>query len=594
MEGPPVPLGMEEGVALIQSWWGSMRRGVFADEERDRLRQGFASLDTDGSGSVDAGELHAALALLGDQPLEQDEIEALLRAGDADGNGTIDVSEFMALADLPGYVCLSTDTPRRVADVCKCTPELLAADNGIDASAMDRPLPLGFVMKIVRRGGPAGAGAGAGAIPSLKLSSLVGDVDEAPAAAGPPATSHRSHVADDVVAPGGDGVDVVLRLARVKETVFMLGYDSELVDTRSAPLVEQVCTDLVRSMETVERVLGNMREVEGEAVRAKAALEPLRVENGRLVGENAALHLRAIQEAEGFDARERGMEGRVKVLEQDKAELEFCVETLTGRVVEQEAEIMRMRARLEACLKLEDAWCNEARADRRVRLHVSELLHPKRAVGRASAAAQAGAPAVAGDQVPGEQRGLEGQVQNLAQLLQETREARDALEEQVSRLTDEVEAREREVARLGNMLEGEGQGLRLLTTEHSLRKAVQAVDDLQRENAVLVAAVAEVEMDPVREGGRGGRRWKQEAENARAEADVLRDKLVAEEQRAAGLVRRLRNLHLQVAAADQCGVGDLVAKIRGMGPGSPALQRTLEDINEYFGSRGQPGRGVVV
>ena len=365
------------------------------------------------------------------------------------------------------------------------------------------------------------------------------------------------------------------RLARVKEAVHVLGYDSEMVDTRAMPLVEQLCEDLVRATETFQQAQGRVREVETEVARAKAAIEPLRVENARLVGENNALHLRAIQEAEGFDERERALEGRMRVLEQNKAELEFVHETLRGRVVEQEAELARMRAKMEESLRLDEAAHQEARSDQSVRLHVSEPLRARTAVGR---------PAATGAE---REEGLEGQVRRLAAALKEAREARDAMAEDNARLAGKVEAREREVVRLGNLLEAEGQSLERLTAEYASRAASEAVEELRRENAVLVANVAEADRDR-----KGSDKWKREAEALRAEADVLRDKLIAEEQKVAGLVKKVRNLHLEVAAADQQGVGELVAKIRGMGPGNPALQRTIDDIGEYFGATRKLAEGV--
>jgi len=143
----PLSGDIDRGSMLIQSWWASMRRGVFEVKDIRRLARAFAALDTDGSGSVDSSELRDVLGLLGDNPLEEEEIEALLKAGDSNGDGAIDVDEFLALAQA-GYVCLSTDTLRRVADVCNCNPKLLAQHNGIEERALDERLPSGFVLKI--------------------------------------------------------------------------------------------------------------------------------------------------------------------------------------------------------------------------------------------------------------------------------------------------------------------------------------------------------------------------------------------------------------------------------------------------------------
>ena len=143
----PVAEEIDRGAMLIQSWWSSMRKGVLVPNDRNRLMRAFAALDTDGSGGVDSNELHDVLGLLGDSPLEEEEIDALLKAGDANGDGVIDVGEFLALVD-SGYVCLPSDTLRGVAVVCNCNPKLLAQHNGIPYAALDDRLPSGFIVRI--------------------------------------------------------------------------------------------------------------------------------------------------------------------------------------------------------------------------------------------------------------------------------------------------------------------------------------------------------------------------------------------------------------------------------------------------------------
>nr|AAD17800.1 Ca2+-dependent protein kinase [Mesembryanthemum crystallinum] len=64
------------------------------DEEIQGLKQMFANMDTDGSGSITYEELREGLARLGSK-LTETEVKALMEAADQDGSGSIDYYEFI-------------------------------------------------------------------------------------------------------------------------------------------------------------------------------------------------------------------------------------------------------------------------------------------------------------------------------------------------------------------------------------------------------------------------------------------------------------------------------------------------------------------
>ncbi|XP_057540367.1 calcium-dependent protein kinase 33-like [Amaranthus tricolor] len=64
------------------------------EEEIQGLKQMFANMDTDGSGSITYDELKEGLAQLGSK-LTETEVKALMEAADQDGSGTIDYIEFI-------------------------------------------------------------------------------------------------------------------------------------------------------------------------------------------------------------------------------------------------------------------------------------------------------------------------------------------------------------------------------------------------------------------------------------------------------------------------------------------------------------------
>ena len=66
------------------------------EEEIQGLKQMFANMDTDGSGSITYEELKEGLARLGSK-LSETEVKALMDAADQDGSGSIDYIEFITV-----------------------------------------------------------------------------------------------------------------------------------------------------------------------------------------------------------------------------------------------------------------------------------------------------------------------------------------------------------------------------------------------------------------------------------------------------------------------------------------------------------------
>ena len=62
----------------------------------DEFREAFAAFDKDGGGSIDATELRALMASVGQIPTD-DELHEMIRIADADGSGSVDFYEFVTL-----------------------------------------------------------------------------------------------------------------------------------------------------------------------------------------------------------------------------------------------------------------------------------------------------------------------------------------------------------------------------------------------------------------------------------------------------------------------------------------------------------------
>merc|ERR1712094_109494 len=66
------------------------------DEQKQELREAFDLFDTDGSGAVDAAELHTAMKALGFEP-KKEEIAKMVKEMDKDGDATVDFEEFCVM-----------------------------------------------------------------------------------------------------------------------------------------------------------------------------------------------------------------------------------------------------------------------------------------------------------------------------------------------------------------------------------------------------------------------------------------------------------------------------------------------------------------
>jgi calmodulin len=66
------------------------------EAQLDEFREACASFDKDGGGSIDATELKALMASVGQMPSDEEVIE-MIRIADADGSGSVDFCEFVTL-----------------------------------------------------------------------------------------------------------------------------------------------------------------------------------------------------------------------------------------------------------------------------------------------------------------------------------------------------------------------------------------------------------------------------------------------------------------------------------------------------------------
>merc|ERR1719449_226424 len=71
-------------------------KNELTEEQKQEIREAFDLFDTDGSGTIDAKELKAAMRALGFEP-KKNEIKKMIADIDKDGSGTIDFNEFLEM-----------------------------------------------------------------------------------------------------------------------------------------------------------------------------------------------------------------------------------------------------------------------------------------------------------------------------------------------------------------------------------------------------------------------------------------------------------------------------------------------------------------
>ncbi|KAK9804349.1 hypothetical protein WJX72_008388 [[Myrmecia] bisecta] len=90
---------MDPGLAAVAAWLrkrGKAVRPFLNKEQRQHLRECFELIDTDGSGDIDVGELHAVFEALGDHVSIRETVE-MMREVDRDGSMSIEFPEFVEI-----------------------------------------------------------------------------------------------------------------------------------------------------------------------------------------------------------------------------------------------------------------------------------------------------------------------------------------------------------------------------------------------------------------------------------------------------------------------------------------------------------------
>jgi chromosome segregation ATPase len=248
--------------------------------------------------------------------------------------------------------------------------------------------------------------------------------------------------------------NVQKRVAELRQRLLALQYD-EPFSPDSLALVSRLFLDLLATTESYEHLQHREEATAQDLALSQAQLFPLKKDNARLVRENNSLHQRLIKAAEDAGAAERRALLEAHRLEQELAELRDSTTQKDLRLQETMSRCDALQSALQRALHTS----TDSSPEQQQQQHTSSSRYA--AVRAAAAAAQEGSSS---DDESGHRRAasaasaaaLDAAAQRVEQLQSELREARarcDALEADRASLEAGAAAREREVQRMGKLLE---------------------------------------------------------------------------------------------------------------------------------------------
>ena len=265
----------------------------------------------------------------------------------------------------------------------------------------------------------------------------------------------------------------------------------------SAPLVEALLGDLLRSHEQLAELRKKADAQAQELIVAQAQVHPLRKENGRLVRESNRLQFEQIEAAERAAERDRERENASSALVKENGDLRFVGAQQAQRVKALEVELQGLRDRFDDALQVSGVVLpngHEVRWHGR-KEHMEQ--HSPVAPAAPPAAKEASSPAAAVvDPVAAVEavRASTEQIDILQARLNKSHDELAAANLSLSVEKEKVAAREAEIERLGRELESD-RDYGGLSLKHIQESNQQAVAQLNHQVDFLNAQCAELQAE---------------------------------------------------------------------------------------------------
>ena len=255
----------------------------------------------------------------------------------------------------------------------------------------------------------------------------------------------------------------------------------------SAPLVEALLGDLLRSHEQLAELRKKADAQAQELIVAQAQVHPLRKENGRLVRESNRLQFEQIEAAERAAERDRERENASSALVKENGDLRFVGAQQAQRVKALEVELQGLRDRFDDALQVSGVVLPNGHE---VRWH-GRKEHMEQHSPVAPAAAEDLSPRAAAAEAV---RASTVQIDALQARLDASNDELAAANLSLSVEKEKVAAREAEIERLGRELESD-RDYGGLSLKHIQESNQQAVAQLNHQVDFLNAQCAELQAE---------------------------------------------------------------------------------------------------
>ena len=248
-----------------------------------------------------------------------------------------------------------------------------------------------------------------------------------------------------------------------------------LLPVQAVPLVERLFDELVATQERASQAVRNHEQSRQEFLSSEQQLQPLKEDNVRLLHENNALHLELIHEAEREDEQHQQLQIETDKLKTQNTQLAFLNSQFHQKAEAAEAEAVKLRERIAELSDQLASGGAAAAAERKPRANISRPI----------------AEAVPGQQEAEDSalaerldllRVKDAQLDKLEALVNATSQQNEALEADLRTVLQKVSARDQEIERLNQLLDG-GQDYQKLSFEHVNKSNQQLVANLN-ENGI--------------------------------------------------------------------------------------------------------------
>jgi chromosome segregation ATPase len=259
----------------------------------------------------------------------------------------------------------------------------------------------------------------------------------------------------------------------------------------SLDLIEQLVADLIVTTRSLEKGDADREQVGKELELASRRLLPLRNENATLVKDNNELHLEMIRKCEEFDERERSGSADLKSMEKEVSKQVFRANQLEHklRMLEQQHQALKTQMHRVYSKKGDEAQGVPSYS-------MMELTQPAALAareGRSDTVLRAGTSSPPHAAAAELAHGIDV-CAALKRQLEECEAERDELRETCARFTSSVAARDKEIQRLGRMVE-DGQHLKMIGVKHENESNKRIVTQLNDQVDFLNAQLMEMESE---------------------------------------------------------------------------------------------------